>query len=214
MWLGSERLTMGSVFLRFGTSTIEPLPPRTFRPSLQTYRGCYRWRMGTFHLPAKLLAEWERKAVLKPPLVSHETQRFLSPRSGSRRRERGFGWKRRSQRSRLLVGSLKASFPGSSKGRKAPRSRRYSCQISHLWLCSTLAPHMRSKYNQQAQKYRCGWRQFNDSCWFQWFFLVCRQRFRTQSPNTCRLVELPLFSTPWFRCSSCCMEVNQCHRAH
>lgn len=51
-----------------------------------------------------------------------------------------------------LLGSLTASFTGSSKGREESRSHRRSCRISHLWLCSISAPLMRRKYNQQAKR--------------------------------------------------------------
>lgn len=137
--LGSERLTMGFVFLRFGTSTLPHL-------SSAAPNGCScSWRMGAFHLPANSGRAGEESSLN----LSHAARRLLSAQVGIQTKWEGLDESGRWQRSRLLVAAWERLLRGRQRD---ARSRRHSCQMSHLWLCSIITPLVRRTCNQQAPK--------------------------------------------------------------
>lgn len=157
--LVAKWFTASFVFLRFGTSAIEPLPPP---PS---FFCCSKLAAITDGWQHFIFPQTSGRAGEKKQFESRLSRASSHPGWDPGRRERGFGMKAALAAIPPPPGSPEGAFPGSSKGREEPRSRRYSCRISHLWLCSALRPLVRRKYNQQAWKYKCGWSRCNYSCW-------------------------------------------------
>lgn len=145
---------------------------------------------GTFHLSANLLAGWERKSSLKPPVVSRAARRFLLAQVRDPDDVRGFWWKRRSQRSRLPVAAWKRLFRGHQRDARSRAAGDAPVKLVTSGFVQFERLSWKKKCNQLAQ---------NMQVWYksvQLFLLVLvvsslSSALWDANSKTCRLVEFP-----------------------
>lgn len=201
MRLGSERLTMGFVFLRFGTSTIEP----HLSSAAQNLRRLLLLTDKNISSLRNLLAETERKqfASQNPAVVSQTDASRSSAlplaQVGIQTMWEVFDEEERSQPSRLLVAAFKRLFRGHQRDVRRCAARQPPVKLATFgfvqlqqlsWRESTIDV---PKYTNLVEVLALFLLFF--VCFF---FLVHCQRLRTQAPKFCRLIELPSFQLDYF----------------
>lgn len=197
MRLGSERLTVGFVFLRFGTSTIEP----HLSSAAQNLRRLPLLTDKNISSLRNLLAETERKhfASQKPALVSQWrlAQLRTSPRPGWDPDDvRGFWWR----------GALAAIQASSWQ----PLSVFFGVIKGYVGRCAARQAPVKLATFGFVQFQQLSWRESTIDVpkytnvveslalfllFFVCFFLVYCQRLRTQAPKFADMLNFPHFNS-------------------